>query len=442
MRRPMRMRVIVIAFASACGFAISTLDVTEPTEEPGTGGAVTADAYVPDAGGCQVVEAVCVETTLRTCTSPGSLPTDEACAWGCSSAGQPHCAKLQPHGGGVTPTDLDPSPGLGDITINTQTIDSDSGEISNVRPAGTGLINGIEFHVANHVGVFRFNKLTLQGLVNVRGINAVALVSVTRIDTVAEIDVRGTCSGTAAGPGAQPGGNDDTAGPGSGGGGAGATTGGTCTGGGGGGGGAAGGRAGGATNGGASFGDPTITTLRGGGGGGGGDGEGGGGGGAIQLAANGTIRIEGLGVAGGINAGGCGGRGASDCGGGGGAGGTILIEAPIIELSNSVLAVNGGGGAGGKDGKDGGDSHLSATKAGGGSAGSVTGGKGGDGGARGSLAGQSGEDRAQSGAGGGGVGRIRFYTYTGSIVINLGTTLSPSLIDNNTSTTRGAASVQ
>jgi len=43
----------------------------------------------------------CVGDTLRRCAMIGSLPTDTACGWGCSSVGKTHCTRLVPSGGGV-----------------------------------------------------------------------------------------------------------------------------------------------------------------------------------------------------------------------------------------------------------------------------------------------------------------------------------------------------
>jgi hypothetical protein len=457
MQRPIRMRVLVIAFVSACGFAIATMDPPEQ-DDVGTGGDIPADAYVPDAGPCQSLITECAGTTLRTCKNEGSLPTDLPCAWGCSSLGAAHCAKLQPHGGAVTEADLEPLEGLQNVTIDNRTINTETGEISGMRTGVVGLAAGIDFHVRNGAGIFRFDKLTLQGQVRLVGNNAAALVSITTIDSASEIDVTGGCNGTNRGPGGQPGGDKQQNGSGPSGGAAGTGDNNACKGGGGGGYGAAGGVGGGATNAGGTSGDSLISALVGGGGGGGGGGtnggKGGGGGGAIQLVANGTIRIEGLGLLGGINAGGCGGESGDACAGGGGAGGTILIEAPIIELANSILAVNGGGGGGSKNGTAGQDARLSSSRASGGTAGtgggggpgpgpaSTKGGDGGAGGARGAMTGQAGETKDLSGAGGGGVGRIRFYTYSGSVTVNNGTTLSPSFTDTNTSTTRGVADVR
>ena len=439
----------------ACGFSASN--------NPGGGDGgnepqdAAIDAYIPDAGPCPAKSAECIgeASTLRECKTPGELPVDTVCTWGCSSAGMPHCAKLLPTGGTLTSTDLDPKMELGDVSfIATGSINTDTGEISNVRAPGAGVINGIEFSTRGAVGIFRFNKLTITaGALGVTGSRALALVAITEMRIVAELDLQGDCNGRNAGPGGSQGGAKASAAAGSGGGGAGQGVDNACSGGGGGGYGANGGDGGNASNKGSAFGTDAISVLVGGGGGGGGGGamggDGAGGGGAIQLVANRKITFEGIPtLAGGaINVGGCGGKPGGGCGGGGGAGGTIVMEAPAIVFNGSTFAANGGGGAGGNNGIAGSRAQLGTTKASGGRGGGngpMRGGDGGDGGDDGALAGSNGGGGTRGGGGGGGVGRMRFNTYSGKVVVQNGAVFSPALstVTTPTPVVRGVANVQ
>lgn len=416
------------------------------------------DAFVPDAGGCQIANEVsCVGPTLRTCAQMGQLPVDTPCSWGCSSEPAAHCALLQPSGGAVVPDDLD-NAALGDITIPSvgMTVDTDRGTIDNVRGAGTGPLNGIDFHIANRVGIFRFKKLYFQGLgigtIRIRGSNAVAFVASEGILIEAQLDVSGGCVGKTGGPGGFDGGDVAQDGEGSGSGARGAGVHDDASGGGGGAYGAGGGSGGGGQNrsvtaGGSATGDLLLSALVGGGGGGGGGGTkggiGGGGGGAIQLVSNGTIRIVG-----GIDAGGCGGTGTgsgSDAGGGGGAGGAILIEAPRVEVSQGThITVNGGGGGGADAPNTDGQNALTSTnRAKGGLSNSTKGGDGGDGGAGTSFTGTNGETKKNGGGGGGGVGRIRINTYSLSeLSLSNQSVVSPPLGAPGSTASQGTADVR
>ncbi len=178
-----------------------------------------------------------------------------------------------------------------------------------------------------------------------------------------------------------------------------------------------------------------LKTLVGGTGGGGGartGGAGGGGGGALQISAWRTIVIT---VTGTIHAGGGGGEGGkgivfgfSGSGGGGGSGGAILLEAPTVENSGTLLANGGGGGGGGAgwvgtdDGDDGDDAPPDGGLAQGGDGGTIViakGGKGGEGAGAGQLDGGPGEFQdAKGGGGGGSVGVIHINTADGTIAGN------------------------
>jgi hypothetical protein len=338
---------------------------------------------------------------------------------------------------------------------------TDDGSIApNIRAAGTGVINGIEFKTAGNAGIFRFNKLVLQTNDNsdlrVVGTRALAIASITTIDVErVVINMRGTCTANNPGPGGNLGGTANDPGVGDGAGAKGGSFGGNDCGGGGGGAfgakGGNGGTPGGTTPaaGGTTFGTNTIAMLAGGGGGGGGGGKGsggagGGGGGAIQLVANGQIRFAGfLTRFAGINAGGCGGKGATsmDGGGGGGAGGAILVEAPSVRLDIAGFAVNGGGGGGGHTGSPGSNAGLTTNRSGGGGA-ANGGGPGAPGGAAGNLAGANAVGDANGGGGGGGAGWIRVNTVNGAVTMQNFSFVSPSFSDTNSTASRATAVVQ
>jgi hypothetical protein len=439
-----RLRSRVISTAIVAGSIITACKYTAPADSPIDG---TVDTPIDDPPPpCTGAEITCVgegtNQSLRVCEAGNPDPTTTACPWGCTTAGTAHCLLLQPSGGAVTADDLVEVPGqdLASPTIVAPgQIDTDDGSIDGVRGSGPGVVDGIEFVVRNNVAIFRFQTLTIDAPVQVRGANAVALVALDGMTINAPIDVQGGCSGTNPGPGGFRGGSAQTAGqgPGSGAGGVGADDNSSAGGGGGYGGGGGSGGSGNSqavTSGGTAFGDATITQLRGGGGGGGGGtpngGVGGGGGGAIQLASNGPITFA---VVGGINAGGCGGAVGGDkhAGGGGGAGGAILIEGVTVKLgATCVLAVNGGGGGGGDNTGEGAtsgeDAKLGLSQAQGGNNGNK-GGDGGDGAADDELAGQNGSGAENGGGGGGGAGWLRVNTFAGAASIDSGAVISPQL---------------
>jgi hypothetical protein len=425
------------------------------------------DAAVPDAPTCVDTSMTCASpTTLRACVK-GETAVDTACPWGCFDASGPHCGQLQPAGGVLTATDLREDPTLRDgaATIAagmTGEINTDDGSITNLRAAGPGLVSGIVFQVRSiggrQFGVFRLRKLDLEGSWTVKGTRALVIAALGDVVLHGQLDLRGDCQAGNAGPGGTPGAADDADEPGGGNGGS--TSNGDTSGGGGGGYGASGGTGGrsgggGGPGSGASWGDDAISTLVGGGGGGGGGGTGGiggGGGGAVQIAANGNVTIRLLTAPSGINAGGCGGKGGTNAGGGGGAGGTILIEAPLLELDGAYLAVNGGGGGGGNNTTGNGTNGAwSANRANGGNASGGGNGDGGDGGASGTTShqGQNGQDigpgpsNNDAGGGGGGVGRIRVNTRAGDgVTTKNGAVVSPSFQDTGSTATRSAATAQ
>lgn len=438
-------QLVGLAALSACGFTGN-----EPRGEVVADSSI--DVAIADAALCATLSKMCVgeDTKLRVCSQTNAYPTDYDCDWGCSSNGEAHCAKLVPAGGYLLPTDLDPSAepqdvnlGNGDFEINAVT-----GEIKpGIRAAGPGLISGISFeHRGGKIGIFKFAKLALgTGTIRVTGTNPIALVSLTTMNIGAVIDLQGDCMSRNSGPGGFDGGTQLNDGYGMGAGGLGLGSDNNCYGGGGGGHGGNGGRGGAplVDNRGGKYGADSLPLLLGGSGGGGGGGGlggvGGGGGGAIQLIAQRRITITG-----GINVGGCGGKTGLGCGGGGGAGGSILIEAPVIDFLGSKLAANGGGGAGGGNGTSGERASLSATAASGGNAGSGNAGDGGNGADDGNLNGSSGETRSRCGGGGGGVGRMRFNTLSGTIVTSGTVVFSPavSTAQAQTTVTKAKAALQ
>ncbi len=425
---------------AACGFSGASVPL-------GGDGGATIDAPIPlDATvvhdvtadtPCATAGTTCTSATeLRTCAMVGSDPVDELCDWGCVPTGPAHCFVVDPSGGAVTNGDLqDPNHQLMPATMFIGSINGDTGEITGVRAAGTGVVSGIDYKVVGTVAVFRFGSLAIDGPITLIGSHAIALVSIAGIAISASVDATSQCSGTTGGPGGSPGAAAQMNAPGMGAGGGGHP--GSSSQAGGGGGGAFGGSGGngGVSNnthggGGNTYGDLKITMLTGGGGGGGGatagifgGGSGGGGGGGVQLVANQPITFDAFGQ---LDASGCGGTGEAFAGGGGGgAGGAILVEAPAITVSNvnfsTVLAVNGGGGGGaGLFAGNGANGSLSQNRAGGG--GGVAGG--GQGAATGNLGGAAGTDGDLSGGGGGGGGRIRLNTLTGQVTFG-GANVSP-----------------
>jgi hypothetical protein len=198
-----------------------------------------------------------------------------------------------------------------------------------------------------------------------------------------------------------------------------------------------------------TYGDALGATLRGGSGGGhgsdylacpGGRGRGGGGGGALQFFSSSKIVVGGSAR---INANGGGGRGGCSTdeigtgGGGGGAGGTLVFEAPVIEVkSNAWIVTHGGGGGGagaaglanGGDGQNGSGSLAAPTLGGTG----ASGGGGGGGAFIDTPAGAGLDGTANGGGGGGGLGRIFFRTRGAAAAISGGAIVKPAGISTTT----------
>jgi hypothetical protein len=176
-----------------------------------------------------------------------------------------------------------------------------------------------------------------------------------------------------------------------------------------------------------AYGAIDIRPLVGGSGGGGGSfGDGGNSGGGVQLVAAGTISI---GASAYITVSGGGAESGASCpggnSGGGGSGGSILLEAPTVNVAGLLVANGGGGGGGDADDTDGSDgwdvtnvgSPLTAGGLGGTMGPTGAGGNGSTGttitGAAGGGVGTcSGADTNGAGGGGGAAGRIRINSST------------------------------
>ena len=440
--------------------------VDSGNEQPDTG--------VDSGGGdpepvCTAADDTCSGDMLKICKSDGTGFDMTPCAVGCATTPTPHCTRLYPSGP-VTADDLAAS-GLSAITISggDALLNTDTGAISGVvtRAGNTvntrrEVISGIAFHqTTDGYGVFSFASLTVAGggTVKLIGSRAAALVSAANLVVHGTIEARPMDASGAlcpaelvAGPGGARGGiksmlvccpmpisGENGGGPGGGGGAARNAIMGSPGGGGGAGHAAAGGKAGGSCsqnqpvdNGGVAGVSYTTGLLGGSGGGGGGVGDGGGGGGAVRLVAAVVITIgDGTAVAG-VNAGACGGKGGGG-GGGGGSGGTIVLEAPFVQLSaKGTLAANGGGGGASSSGAavDGQPGQLNATGAlaGGSFPGSAPGG---NGGAGNTLAGTASLTQSCSGTiavgGGGAAGRVEIRSSAGSANVNAQAVISPSI---------------
>jgi hypothetical protein len=335
----------------------------------------TRDGGADAGAGCQ---AVCLDGGgLQTCGPDGGAVT--ACALGCSEAGAPHCRQFVPTGiatladlsvAGVASVALDAGVAL--FNTDTGAINGALSRAPNVVFSNQEVLSGIGFHQTGDGGVFSFASLTIPSgaILQIYGSTPAALAASGDITVDGLIDVRpmdatgqvcapgtggaGGGQGGAGGSGIPPFlGGLSGGGPGAGGGGSRKANGTVGGGGGGAGHGADGGLpsqgsdAYGPGLAGLAYGSPALVPFWGGSGGGGGGqpgAVGGGGGGAVQLVSASVVTVGNAASPGGVHAGGCGGLG-SATGAGGGSGGTILIEAPTVQLAaQCVLAANGGGG--------------------------------------------------------------------------------------------------
>ena len=159
----------------------------------------------------------------------------------------------------------------------------------------------------------------------------------------------------------------------------------------------------------------------------------GGGGGAIRLVAGNVLTIGDGTTVGGVDAGGCGGKAAEFgvVGGGGGSGGSIWIEAPLVQLrAKAALAANGGGGGGTTEGQAGQLSNLRPLGSGSTQVSPLADGGAGNDPQGGSALGTCGTFEGYGG--GGGAGAIRILSGGGTPSVNNQTVLSPSVSSGGT----------
>ncbi len=310
------------------------------------------DAAVVDARpqACTPNTKLCAAGIYAECDPLGQVSSSISCGpLGCNLAGTA-CVDIDPTNGLATQLDLAAAApevaltGIAKIDTSTSSVVNGNGASVSVPTAtisqGLGLPS---------ITVFRFKSLSVESLI-IGGANTLALVSDGDITISGNVDLSSSNDGPPLyapknGPGALISGNacvgQKASGKGGGGGGGRGDTG------------ASGGDGGGAGAGagGAKLDAPSGAPLVGGCMGGIGAGDtlafAGAAGGGIQLTSRTRIRLQGTAT---IDASGGGGRGAGLTGvggGGGGAGGSILLEAPIVDVSASgvVLSARGGGGA-------------------------------------------------------------------------------------------------
>jgi hypothetical protein len=350
----------------------------------------------------------CDGSNLVRCNSDGTAEVTDACSLGCNVSPL-HCNDIDPSNGLARYLDMaagEPDLDLGMTAIintgdGTVTADGKSVMVRSVLVAQPS---------APTILVFIVHSLTAND-VTINGDNAFSLVS------NGDIRIGGifnASAGTGSGPGVY---NDSNCK-----GGVGVGSGSSRSGTGGGGFGTAGGAGGSAStigdsatggSGGKPTGAPALTPLRGGCDSGAADDlhptAVGHGGGAIQLVSHTKISIIGVVAANGSSV------------FGGGSGGGILIEAPIVEVSGSVVANGAGGNSGCLFETPGENGRLDATPALGGTCSSNNEAGAGGNGAAGAIAATGGasihlsnSDAALAGHGGGGVGRIRINSAPGN----------------------------
>jgi hypothetical protein len=427
------------------------------------------DAARVDAGSkCTAANNICTNpTTLDSCNARGTGFDSVSCPAGCVAGPPAHCAKLTPTAP-VTSADLTNASVTSAVVSGNTTFNSDTGEIkgaltraANLVTRNLEVISGIGFRTASDgTGIFVFNQLVINGsatIVKVVGSAPVAFVAGTNLQlSGGVIDVRpmdasgNLCAVGSFGPGGSAGGKGGMFGPtptdGSPGKGPGPGGGGILplqgdkSGGGGAGHFKTGGKGGaGCRMGSEAFaggaGGTAYSTRPSSGGGGGGDssGIGGGGGGSVTLVAGAVLTIgDGTNLVG-VNAGGCGGKGSGIGAGGGGSGGSILLEAPVVQLrAKATLAANGGGGGGTADGQEGQLSNVRSLGYGSSQVSQLAG----YGGAGDSPAGTTasfGCGGATEGLGGGGsAGTVRILAANATPNVNAQSVLSPSLASGGT----------
>lgn len=347
-------------FCIACAVPRGGLGGTDDADVPDVRGDTSLDVptdvpedVVPDVfdAGCLADALRCNADTLQTCID-GEFVDTTMCMRGCNDVPTAHCRVLVPSNVGSVDFVEDA------LEVSTAEWDTDACDAS-IAPtaAATAQVGGGE------VCLVRVGSLTVTETLTVRGSRPLVVVARDTITVTGELlagasgqlggagggrgaDVAGTLNATGAAPGGNGGLADNFADGGGGGGG-------HC---GAGGAGGTGGVAAGGVAGGASAPAFELIPLSGGSGGGRGGrprssegGFGGGGGGAIQLSAQGIVRVDGR-----INVSGAGGGAGNDtvmsnvgAGGGGGSGGGVLLESLTgVEFGASAVILAGGGGGG------------------------------------------------------------------------------------------------
>lgn len=414
---------------------------------PSDGAAGQADAALA----CAPSTTTCEADVLTVCSAAGTVESSTTCALGCAEA-EVRCNLLAPSNGLAAELDL---AGAGpavvfDPAATATTIDTDTGEIIH---DGAPVI--IPFALVAQadlpaIRVFRVKSLIVRNPVRVIGGPAIAIVAEGGIELAAPLVVAGR--GVVPGPGAHracdgattaPDGPRNAV-PGAGGGGFGTA-------------GSAGGDAirllpdaptfvapGGAPS--PAAGSTDLVPLRGGCDGGDVIGPadppnvlalGGGGGGALQLVSASWIHLRPGGV---IDAGGGGGAGGPlgvMSGSAGGSGGGVLLEAPSVQIDDTVAANGGAGACVGVAGEDGQVAYRAGLLAARGGlcdpSPTIEPGDGGDGGTKDKLPTEGGDATATGhntvtavgGGGAGAVGRIRINTRSGLVTTGAATLLSP-----------------
>lgn len=384
--------------ALLCGLALLTAcNFPRPSAE---------DGGTTDARFCEPDQALrCEANDLVRCNARGTAEERQLCSAGCNTASV-HCNEVAPSNGLATYLDMAASEVDVDLGMVAM-IDTDDGTVTVDGSPSVVRNVTVDQIAAPSIRVFMVHSLVATA-VRVTGSQALAITS------DGEIRIKGTFSVSAQNGAGGPGRLNDTgcrgkdavldgiaSGAGGGGYGLGGGTGGTATN-------ASFTRAGGAA--GAVTGNANIVPLRGGCDGGLYDTISGGGGGAIQLVSRTQITLIGAVASNGNSF------------GSGGSGGGILIEAPVVDISGTVVA-NGGAGSGGcfapKLGEDGRLDDKPAAPGLACSAGLTS--DGGRGGARTAPAGNgvnisaTNNSNLFAGHGGGGVGRIRINTVSGGL---------------------------
>jgi len=472
----MRWSLLIVAAAGACSFNPSgSVDATTTGDD-----AHDVDGTLPDGALLDgaLPDGTVPDGTLPDGTSPDSAlpdgatdaPPDAACVPGCTGDLLTECTPLAmtrtcdlaclpgptPHCAELVPSNLPDSSDLTGVTgglafrTGSYLLDTSTGVISDrvgnvIRPASDTTIRYRIVSTDPPIAVMAMTQLSIPAGATVFAVGRPALILLVggSVTIAGQLDLSAGCfvgadyTRRCGGPGAGWGGNA-TMGAGTG-----------CAGGGAGqgqqrrSGGAGGGFATVGGNGGAGGGNPeamaasisnctgaTLVPLAGGGGGGAGPASGGsfggGGGGAVQITSLTSITIASSTAVtpADVYAGGAGGKAPTSlggAGGGAGAGGAILLEAPVVNLTQGRLTAAGGGGAGGRstmnDGAYGRHDGVAAP----GGAGDPAGGAGGAGAVDG-MAAQVGDggDFDGTGGGGGGLGKLRVNTKAGTWVAGTG----------------------